>query len=34
MYRDLDAWREARADLDPRSVFRSDLARRVGLMTP
>ncbi len=34
MYRDLDAWREARAGLDPRAVFRSDLARRLGLMTP
>jgi decaprenylphospho-beta-D-ribofuranose 2-oxidase len=32
MYRDLDAWRAARAELDPAGVFRSDLGRRLGLV--
>ncbi|MGW6536044.1 FAD-binding protein [Streptomyces sp. NPDC055051] len=31
MYPRLDAFRELRAALDPRSVFRSDLSRRLGL---
>ncbi|WP_042421149.1 FAD-binding protein [Streptacidiphilus anmyonensis] len=31
MYGPLDAWREARARLDPHGVFRSDLGRRLGL---
>jgi decaprenylphospho-beta-D-ribofuranose 2-oxidase len=31
MYGDLDKWRAARAELDPRGVFQSDLARRLGL---
>ncbi|MFE5794000.1 FAD-binding protein [Streptomyces sp. NPDC056503] len=31
MYPRLDAFRGLRADLDPRSVFRSDLSRRLGV---
>jgi decaprenylphospho-beta-D-ribofuranose 2-oxidase len=31
MYPGLDDWRAARAELDPRGVFRSDLGRRLGL---
>jgi decaprenylphospho-beta-D-ribofuranose 2-oxidase len=31
MYPRLDEWRKVRADLDPRGVFQSDLARRLGL---
>ncbi|HEY0715978.1 MAG TPA: decaprenylphosphoryl-beta-D-ribose oxidase, partial [Streptosporangiaceae bacterium] len=31
MYRQLGAWRQARAALDPRGVFCSDLGRRLGL---
>ncbi|WP_152628385.1 FAD-binding protein [Streptacidiphilus neutrinimicus] len=31
MYGPLDAWREARARLDPHGVFRSDLGLRLGL---
>jgi decaprenylphospho-beta-D-ribofuranose 2-oxidase len=31
MYRELDTWRAARARLDPRGVFCSDLGRRLGL---
>jgi decaprenylphospho-beta-D-ribofuranose 2-oxidase len=34
MYGDLDAWHAARAALDPRTVFRSDLGRRLGLVAP
>ena len=32
MYPRLDEWRKIRADLDPRSVFHSDLARRLRLL--
>jgi decaprenylphospho-beta-D-ribofuranose 2-oxidase len=31
MYPDLDTWRKARRELDPREVFVSDLSRRLGL---
>ncbi len=31
MYPEADAWREVRRELDPRGVFASDLARRLGL---
>jgi decaprenylphospho-beta-D-ribofuranose 2-oxidase len=31
MYPRLDAFRQLRADLDPRGVFTSDLARRLAL---
>ena len=31
MYPDLDGWRKARHELDPREVFVSDLSRRLGL---
>jgi decaprenylphospho-beta-D-ribofuranose 2-oxidase len=31
MYRQLGPWRQARERLDPRSVFCSDLGRRLGL---
>jgi decaprenylphospho-beta-D-ribofuranose 2-oxidase len=33
MYGDLDDWRAARAALDPGGVFRSDLGRRLGLVS-
>jgi decaprenylphospho-beta-D-ribofuranose 2-oxidase len=32
MYPELEAWREIRRQLDPRDVFTSDLARRLGLV--
>jgi decaprenylphospho-beta-D-ribofuranose 2-oxidase len=31
MYRELETWRAARRQLDPRGVFASDLGRRLGL---
>ena len=31
MYPELDEWRDIRSELDPRGVFASDLARRLGL---
>jgi len=31
MYPRLDDWREVRASVDPRGVFRSDLSERLGL---
>ena len=34
MYPRLDEWRMVRDDLDPRGVFTSDLARRLGLSRP
>jgi decaprenylphospho-beta-D-ribofuranose 2-oxidase len=34
MYPDLDRWREVRERLDPNHVWRSDLARRLGLDAP
>jgi decaprenylphospho-beta-D-ribofuranose 2-oxidase len=34
MYPGLEDWRAARAELDPRAVFRSDLGRRLGLVDP
>ena len=33
MYGDLVNWRSARAKLDPNGIFRSDLGRRLGLVT-
>ena len=34
MYPSLDEWLETKAKYDPRGVFTSDLARRVGLVSP
>jgi decaprenylphospho-beta-D-ribofuranose 2-oxidase len=34
MYPHLQAWRRLKATLDPRTVFQSDLSRRVGLTSP
>jgi len=33
MYGDLVSWRSARAKLDPNGIFRSDLGRRLGLVS-